>query len=161
MGDTVAPITTHPEADKLWLYAQIGELKAISDRMAIDNERQKEIRLAIHKKFFADAPEGTTTMPLEWGKALKINVPISRTVSDAQLEAVKKATLETIAKGEDVDAVVNAKVLLTVIDTIFRYKPEVSAGKWKDLDKETRLKLADVVTEKQGTPSIEIATPKR
>ncbi len=142
-------LTLAPDRRKS-LYDMIGELHGVRQRLAVDVVREKQLREAIVDQFFPDAGEGTTSMDLEFGKQLKVVIPLNRTVDEIHLAAVRANAMNT----ED-------SALIAACDAAFKYKPSLSVEKWKELTPETRLKLADVVTEKRGLPAIEIATPKK
>ncbi len=145
---TILPnVLTLPADDKAELYNLLTEFTEVTNRLAADVARQRDIRLYIVAKYFARSPEGTATLPLEFGKALKAGINITRTVNKTALDEFNKTNTSNSLKA--------------ALDDLLTYDPKVSVTKWKALDPETKLALADIVIEKDGLPTLEIATPKR
>lgn len=95
--------------------------------------------------------EGTNTVELEFGKALKIQKKINRTIDPGHLQALKVE-----ANAPDADP-----LLLAAFERVIVYKPEVAVGDYKALNDDYKIKFANAVIEKPGTPGIELTTPKR
>lgn len=151
----VQSVKTMDETQKATLYADISAWHAAKAKMAEWTSKERELRDAIVAKYFPEGTEGTNTMNLDFGKALKANITVSRGVDKAQLEAMK--TSEDAKLAADPEYKSN---LMPLLDEVVKYRPEVSTSGWKELSAESRLLLADVVTEKPGAPSLSIETPK-
>lgn len=144
----VSSVKSFDETRKAELYAKLGEWHKAAAKQA--EWRAKELELRDELAAFFDNPtEGTNTLELDYGKVLKLNAKVNRSVDKAQLEAYK--ALATAA--HDTEA-------LKLLDSVIAYDPKVMVGDWKKLEPADRLKLADVITEKPGTPELTIETPK-
>jgi len=131
-------------------YADLQKWYDTSEKAAVLREQEMELRKALVTEYMPDAKEGTNTLGLGFGKVLKVTVPVTRAVDDAQLDALKK-----VAAAEGRVSV------LALCDVIFNYRPSLAVGEWKDLTDDERKLFADVVTEKPGAPGVKIETPKR
>lgn len=143
-------IDTLPESEQVEFYTMLNDWYELSEQAAVLKAKENEARRALVAKFFPDAKEGVNTLSIAYGKVLKANVPVTRTVDDPQLEALKK-----LATSEGRVSV------LSLCDTLFTYKPSLAVGEWKDLSDDERKLFADVITEKPGMPSLSIETPKK
>lgn len=132
------------------LYTKLEAWYKVSEESAKLRAQEMELRREIVDEFFTDAGEGTSTISLDYGKALKVNKTITRSVDAAQLEALKVLAHE---QGKT--------SVLVAIDTLFTYKPSLSVSEWKELTDDERKVFAEIVTEKPGAPSLSIETPKR
>ena len=133
---------------KLIMYEELEKWhKAARDLERISGI-EKELRVNFFNKYFAPATgieEGTNHIALEYGKLLTADYRINRKIDEEQLDAA-------IALG---------RIDRATVDELFRYKPSLRVGVWKEADAEIRLKLADIVTEEPGTPGLKLTTPKR
>lgn len=144
----VQSVKSFDETRKAELYVKLSAWHTAVNKQAEWRAKELELRSEL-AAFFKDATEGTNTLELDYGKALKLNVKVNRSVDRAQLEAFKN--LAIAAKDEDA---------LKLLDTVVAYDPKVVVGEWKKLPKEDVLKLSDIITEKPGTPELSIETPK-
>lgn len=147
MADTIKPSTSLPDEERARLYMMLEQFVTLSNRVAADTATLRDLRITLAEQFFKGASEGTTTMPLEYGKALKLNHTVTRTAKQAAIDEFNKTNTSNSLKA--------------ALDELVKWKPEVSVSKWKALTSEERLAFADIVTEKDGLPAFEIATPKR
>lgn len=141
---------TLSDADRMDLYAKLEAWHKLVADLAFLVSKEMEMRKAIAERYFKDCEEGTNTMILDYGKVLKADIKINRSVDEAQLEALKTDAHNT-----------GKTSLLMQIDALFAYKPNLRVGEWKELDNKDRKKFAAVVTEKPGAPSLKIETPAR
>ena len=131
------------------LYDLIGSWHTAKVKSSSWRAKELELRNKI-AEFFTGATEGTNNMTLDYGKILKLNVKVNRSIVPEQLEALKN--LSVAGKNDNV---------LKLLDAVIKYKPELVTGEWKKLGKDDIALLADVVTEKPGTPELSIETPAR
>jgi len=131
------------------LYKLLGDWHTAQAKSAAWRAKELELRGKI-AEFFAGATEGTNSMTLDYGKVLKLNVKVNRSIVPEQLEALKN--LAIAGKNDNI---------LKLLDTVVKYKPDLVTGEWKKLGKDDIALLADVVTERPGTPELSIETPAR
>lgn len=139
------------EEEQAAFYATLSEWKKAKDKAAEYAAKELELRNALVAKYFPNGTEGTNTMTLDYGKALKADIKVNRSVDRAQLNALLEIERP---KGEESN-------ILPLLDEVISYDPKVSVSAWKELAPEDKLLLADIITEKPGTPSLSIETPKR
>lgn len=151
----VASVRTMDETQKAELYDTISEWHKAKAKAAEWTAKEMELRKAIGAKFFADATEGTNNLALDYGKVLKFTKTISRSPDKAQLNAVLFEERKKLAEDPEYKSNV-----MPLIDDVISYEPKVSVSEWKKLDADQQKLLADVVTEKDGAPSLSIETPK-
>lgn len=130
---------------KIWTDAQT------TLALAIDAERAA--RTAIVEKYFTDKSEGTHTGSLRESH-LKCTFPISRSVDQEQFAAA-----DAFANNADAPEALRER-LRRLLSTAFRAKQEVSVKEWKALSDDDRKFLADIVTEKPGTPQLKLEPKK-
>ena len=154
MANGKAPVFTESQlgvASQLELQTQVREWKEAEQRLAKAKADEMELRLAIVNKWFPKFAEGTNTATLR-EENLKCGMPMNRTVDqDQYFEAWGWATLE------DTPPRLRLRDLL---NRTFKLKAELIVGTWKDLTDAERSKLADLVTEKPGTPSLKLEPRK-
>lgn len=114
------------------------------EQAKIWSDREKELRVAIFGNAFKDPKPGTNKFKLPYGKTL---------VGDYRLNyTVDKPVLETLRN--DAEA-------LPIIDAVISYRPEVKGGAFRALTDNEKAIAAQFITEKPGTPGLEIKTYKR
>lgn len=132
-------------ASQLELSAEIAVWREAKTALANATAKEMETRLTIVNKWFPNFVEGTNTGKLRAAE-LKCGMGLNRNVSqDKYKEAWAWATLE------DTPPRLKLRELLL---KVFKPTYDISIGAWKALDDKERLKLADIVTEKPGTPSL-------
>lgn len=150
MAEKYPGMLTLPPEEQTLLSAQLSEWKKVADKLAELSGKEMELRKSLVARWFKNAEEGTNTMPLSHGKALKASIKINRKVDAEVLDALKaKAILD------------GSNVIMNALQEIIVYKPSLVVKEWKALDDDIKILFADVVTESEGAPSLEIATPKR
>ena len=132
------------------LYAEVEAWHSANNALASAKELEMKLRNNLVAKYFVGAKEGTNKVRLGFGKVLSAQVKVNRVVDEAELNALKaKAT----AEGNN--------AVIAAISTVIAYKPSVVIGEYKDLSDELKVAFANAITEKPGTPSLDIETPKR
>ena len=118
----------------------------ITQRMAADKLREIELRKQLFGAAFPDPTEGSkdNKFSLADGWVLQGDYKINRTI-DA-------AVVSTLMKGDNTRP---------IVENVVEYKPSLVLAKWKGLDTEDRALLADMVTEKPGSPTLKIVKPKK
>lgn len=138
-----------PDDQKAAFYQTLAEWHKIATEIATEiadkQDTEKKLRGELCA-YFKDVVEGSgNKIALGHGKTLQLEQRINRSVDEAEL-----------------DAAISAHAVPTdIVNELFTYKPNLSVGAWKDLDDDTRKKFATIITEKPGTPSLKIITPKR
>lgn len=124
----------------------LDEWWVITQRVEADKVRELELRKQLFGAAFPDPTEGSkhNRMNLSDGYILQGDYKINRTL-DA-------AVVSTLMKGDNTRP---------VVENVIDYKPSLLLPKWKALGTEDRALLADMVTEKPGTPTLKIVKPKR
>lgn len=154
-----APVFTESAlgvASQLELQTQVTTWKEAEEKLAAAKAAELELRLTLVNKWFPNFEEGTNTGQLR-EKNLKCVMPMNRTVVQAQyLEAWEFAT-----KTWD-SPITQAKAnnLKELLELVFKPVYELRVGVWKDLSDEKRKRLADLVIEKPGTPSLALMPRK-
>lgn len=117
-----------------------------------------EAAAALITGFFTNATEGTNTVELGFGKQLKYDQPISRSVDKTQLSVLQEflnstddLSAETIALRDKVKEAMGACIV---------HKPDVSVSGFKSLDDDQKKLLGGLVVEKLGKPKLSIHIPK-
>lgn len=141
----IAAAASMSDEKKADLYADLSKFKALTDKIAKLNDEEKELRLLMATKWFADPREGVNKIDLEFGKSLQLTHRINRKVDAVALDAA-------ISNGT-VDPELSAAVV--------EYKPGVKVGEWKRLSDADKAKFAGVITEEPGMPGLKIETPKK
>lgn len=152
----VASLTEQEQADFYTVLTVWHEQATIAAAAAA---REQEIRIALVAKFFAGATEGTVTMEIGHGKQLKADIRINRSIDATQYDGLKSFVDGFIDDGSDPNKARRVRHLQGLIDNVVSLKPQVVIGAYKELDPSDKLLLADVITEKVGTPSLKIHTP--
>jgi hypothetical protein len=118
-------------------------------RMSQELDKLKAEEMQLRKKIFATyfrAPvEGTNTVPLSAGWVLKAAYPITRKVD---VPLLTNLGLELAKQG-------------LPMDSLIKYKPELSVTDYRKLSDEQRKLLDQVLDIKPGSPQVEIVLPKR
>jgi hypothetical protein len=134
-------------ASQLELQTAVRAWKEANDKLATAKADEMDARLAIVNKWFPNFVEGTNTGQLR-EENIKCTMPMNRTVNqDLYAEAWEWAT-----KEETVPRIRLRELLKMVFKPVY----ELRIGVWKDLSDAERKKLADIVTEKPGTPAIKV-----
>lgn len=120
---------------------------------------ENELRLQVVALAFPGATEGTTTMELGHGKQLKLDTRINRSVDRTQYEGLKSFIDSFVDDGSDPEKTAKVRRLQGIIDSCVSLKPEVVVSGYKELSDDDKLLVADVFTEKPGTPGLTIHTP--
>lgn len=127
-----------PNEVAAWLAARDGVKAQIDALEAVE----KELQAKIVKTCFPDGlREGSNNCSLPDGRVLNITGVVNRTVDDAMVPAA----LDALQKHFGVAPA-----------GLFRTKYEVGAKVFKGLDSDAKKLLANVVTEKQGSPQLKI-----
>lgn len=154
MAEKKPPVFKETElgvASQLELQTQVKEWKASEERLAKAKADEMELRTALVTKWFPNFDEGTNTGLLREDN-LKCGMPMNRTVNQEQYQSAWDW-----ATKEDTPPRMR---LRTLLELVFRPKVELSVGTWKDLNDDERKKLADIVTEKPGTPTLKLEPRK-
>lgn len=152
----VLDVKTMDETRKQALYDKIGEWQKAKLKAAEWTAKEMELRKSIVEEFFpAECEEGKNNMKLEWGKQLGFTKVISRKADKAQLAAAIE--LEAAKLAADPNYKSN---ILPLIEEVIKYDPVVSASAYKELSAESKLLLADIITEKEGAPTLALEAPK-
>lgn len=133
--------TISPELNELlteWAHSE--------QQAKIWSDREKALREQIFHMCFPTPLPGT--------KDNKLKLPLGHTlVGDYRLNySVDRAALETL-RGD--------AAALPIIEQIVTYRPEVSGSKFRSLTDNEKAVAAQFVTEKPGTPGLEIKIYKR
>ena len=124
---------------------KLNEWYECREQLRILQEREKALRLEIMSKVFPEAKEGVNSFPLEDGYVLKGTKVITRKVDEASLLAIAE---QLASSGVS-------------IDSLIRYKPELSVREYKKMNEEQRMIFDQALIIKEGLPQLEIVLPKR
>ena len=116
-----------------WLSAKAREASAVEDRRAIEDRIKDIVRLP-------DDLDGTETVERD-GYTIKMVGRIDRKVNSEQLQ-------ELAAEAG----------LSDHLSSLFRWKPELNMGVWKNTDESITGALAPAITAKPGRASFSITT---
>ena len=106
---------------------------------------ENHMRLGIVNTFFAKAKsEGSSTMKVADGRKIAATKVLNRTVDVELLQVMSK---EFVEKG-------------IPVDTLIKYRPEVVISVYRELTEEQRMFFDQVLTITDGTPQLELRTPK-
>lgn len=108
-------------------------------------QKEMELRKKIFGYYFKHPEEGVNTAPLSHGWVLKGTQPINRKVLPEILQA-KQAEMRKHG---------------IPLDTLVKWKPEISVSEYKKLSPEHRKEFDSVLEIKPGSPALEIVLPKR
>jgi hypothetical protein len=125
-----------PELAALWLDAKAREASATEDRRAIEDRIKEIVRLP-------DDLDGTETVERD-GYVIKMVGRIDRKVNSEQLQ-------ELAAEAGLTDH----------LSSLFRWKPELNMGVWKNTDESITGALAPAITAKPGRASFSITTKEK
>lgn len=152
----VLDVKTMAEADKTALYETITKWQTAKLKAAEWTAKEMDLRKEIVEKFFPEGlEEGKNNMKLEWGKQLGYTRNISRKADKAQL----RAALETEAQKLAEDPSYKSNIL-PLIEEVISYDPVVSNSAYKELSPESQALLADIITIKDGAPTLALEAPK-
>jgi hypothetical protein len=113
--------------------------------LAKAKKTEEALRRKVFGMAFVNPKEGVNKYPLPAGYTLEGERKINRTADQSAInDEVRKSLAE---KG-------------IILDLLLKYKPEVVVGKYKELTIEQRNLLSEIITEKEGLPSIKIIDPK-
>jgi hypothetical protein len=121
------------ELAALWLNAKALEASAVEERRAIEDRIKELVRLPEHL-------DGTETVERD-GYVIKMVGRIDRKVNSEQLQ-------ELAAEAG----------LSDHLSSLFRWKPELNMGVWKNTDESITSVLAPAITAKPGRASFSITT---
>ncbi|QJI53384.1 DNA binding protein [Alteromonas phage vB_AcoS-R7M] len=107
--------------------------------------REAELRKAVFEKAFSDPKEGTNTLTLPEGYALKAQHVINRKVDDASFRSL---TVKLAELGVDVEKLV-------------KYKPELSKSVYNKLNDKQLALMNECVIATPGTPQLSVTKPKK
>jgi len=125
-----------PELAALWLDAKAREASATEERRAIEDRIKEIVRLP-------DDLDGTETVERD-GYVIKMVGRIDRKVNSEQLQ-------ELAAEAGLTDH----------LSSLFRWKPELNMGVWKNTDESITGALAPAITAKPGRASFSITTKEK
>lgn len=125
--------------------ADLEEWYTLQAELSVIKEKEQTLRMKIFKGMFNDPVEGTNTIDLPDGFALKGKRVINRSVD----EAAFKASIEELASNG------------IPTDEIIRYKPELAVSVYRKLTAEQMHLMDTVLIVKDGMPGLEIMKPKR
>lgn len=143
-----------PEAKKD-LYDKITIWLAAKAKAAEWTQKEMALRKELFAENFPEPQEGTNNLNLEFGKQLKVTHNITRSLVKAELEALLLIERQKLA--EDPNYKSN---LMPIIDTIVEYEPKLVVGEYKKLDADQQKLIADMITVKDGAPTLSLETPK-
>ena len=125
-----------PELAALWLDAKAREASATEERRAIEDRIKEIVRLP-------DDLDGDETVERD-GYVIKMVGRIDRKVNSEQLQ-------ELAAEAGLTDH----------LSSLFRWKPELNMGVWKNTDESITGALAPAITAKPGRASFSITTKEK
>lgn len=147
-----------PAEQRSLLVQALAAWQKTAEEAAALSLKETELRLNIVNTFFGGAGEGTNTLVLEDGKELKADIKFNRKVETTQLDGLR-AWLAANANNPQHSN--RAAVLQGILDACVEYKPSVIVGNYKELDDDAKKLIADVITEKPGTPGLKIHIPPK
>jgi hypothetical protein len=104
-----------------------------------------QLRLSIVHTFFdPEKTEGGETREMDDGRKIAATKILNRTIDPALLQ-----TLTPELRDQGIP-----------LDIVIRYKPEIVIGEYRKLDEKQRMFLDQILTIKDGTPQLEMRTPK-
>ncbi len=103
-----------------------------------------KLRKEIFEECFPTPVEGTATIDMPEGWALKGTYKLTRSIDEAALPAV----LAELRKHK------------VSTDTIITYKPNLSLSNYRKLDPKWQRVLEQAMTVKPGAPTLELVAPK-
>jgi len=138
--DMTTPIEAMDDATLTMVWYRVDQ------QLSAVKVRELELRKALFARSFPAPVEGSAQnkKDLSEGWILQGDYKINRSVDDAVVSA--------LMKGDNTRA---------LAERVFRYKPELNLKEYKGLSPEDKKLIADAVTEKPGTPSLEVKLPKR
>jgi hypothetical protein len=116
----------------------------VQQKLAEVKDEEAKLRKEVFGLYFPTPVEGTNTAPLPEGWVLKGVYKINRKVDEEELLNVSKK-----------------KGMAEVIKNTINYKPSLSLTEYKNLPDNTRKILDNALIATPGTPSLEVALPKR
>lgn len=146
-----------PELEQATFFTTLDNWYKANEAAAAASAAEKLAREAL-TPYFASATEGTNTIELGFGKQLKVECRINRTIDPAQLSA-----LQDFAKDEadqSPEAIALRAQTKALLEELIRYKPDLSVTAFKALDADQKKIVGDLVTEKLGSYGVSIHTPK-
>lgn len=136
--------TTRPDEDSLTTVRRWEALQALvsAGKAAVDPEMivRKQVMAAV----FPEAQEGVNTVELGSGWKLKGTRKIDRKLDEATLP----------------DTIAQLRAAMVNTDELVEYKPALKLAKFRELTEEQKLILANSLTEKDASPSLELVAPK-
>src|SRR5882672_4767861 len=104
-----------PAAKKM-LYAEIEAWHLVEQALAPLVAKEKELRAVLCEKWFEGAEEGTNTLVLEFGKALKIDKRVNRKIDEVGLDAKRQEIMLGYQEANDPDSKTKFQAMLSTID---------------------------------------------
>jgi hypothetical protein len=144
--DTPAHPKQQADAASLALLERLAKIHAAqAEQIKELAEAEKALRAEIVKLAFPNGvAEGVNTCGLPDGSALIVTGKVNRTVDPAKAVTVRDALAEAGASFDD----------------YFEWKPSLKVGSFKVAAVNLQAIMSDMVTAKDGTPSVEIRKPK-
>lgn len=135
------------KADQAAMIAAAALIKA----QQAFNERLAALKISL--------TEGTNTIEIGFGKQLKLDQPINRSVDRAALAALQAFIADEADQSpEAIELRAQAKAAM---EAAVAYKPDVSVSGFKSLDADQKKLIGDLITEKLGKVKLEIHVPKK
>lgn len=118
----------------------------VNEQLTKLKKEELSLRRELFAAAFSDPKEGSkeNKLPLADGFILQGDYKINRTVDPA--------VVSTLAKMPNV---------APLVERLINYKPTLILSEWRKLSDEDRILVADMVTEKPGTPALKVVEPKR
>lgn len=126
------------------LYSKIGRWNELQAKLASIKDEEMKLRKEIFEECFPTPVEGTATIDMPEGWALKGTYKLTRSIDEAALPAV----LAELRKHK------------VSTDTIITYKPNLSLSNYRKLDPKWRRVLEQAMEIKPGAPTLELVAPK-
>ena len=147
-----------PETEQAIFYSALDVWYKAEEARALAAAAEKKAREALAEAYFKNATEGTNTIELGFGKQLKVECRINRTIDKPQLDAMQAFCADEADQSPEAVALrAQTKALL---EALIRFKPDLSVSAFKALDADQKKIVGDLVTEKLGSYGVEIHTPK-
>lgn len=154
----VASVSDFTEDKKQALYSKITAWHNAAAEAAKYSATENTLQKEIAAEFFDNPTEGTNTLDVGFGKVLKLDLRISRSVDTAQYEAMVKKLLEN-SNSDDPEHSVQVQELKDILAKCVTFKPQVIVSGYKALSGDEKLLIADVIKESVGLPGLVLHTP--
>lgn len=125
---------------------ELAEFYNIQNQLAELKVKEMEMRKNIFAKYFPEPVEGAANkQPLNDGFVLQATHTINRSIDKAALTANGQALIEANIP----------------VDDLVEWKPSLKKSNWNKLSDEQKQLFAPCITEREGSPKLEIKKPKR